>query len=191
MGRAARVLSLARAWPAVAFGLALGISAGSGLAASEGESKRAAKPASVDRILVKKADHTVTLFSKEEVVLRTTAALGPGGAGPKLREGDMVTPVGRYRIVSKGPSRFRTFLGIDYPNEVDKARFARLRASGALPKDARIGGDIGLHAPPKGAPWKVGHKLVDWTAGCIAVDDDEIDLIAKSAPIGTVVDIED
>lgn len=142
-----------------------------------------------DRIVVKKHEHTITLMNGETVLFRTNVAIGPGGDGPKLREGDSVTPVGRYHVVSKGPSRFHVFLGLDYPNADDRARFARLKAERKLPKDARIGGDVGIHgAPPQ---WKLGHKLVDWTLGCVAVDDDEIEKIAKATPVGTLVDIED
>jgi murein L,D-transpeptidase YafK len=106
-------------------------------------------------------------------------------------EGDKVTPVGRYRIVSKGPSRYHVFLGLDYPNAADRARFARAKAEGLLPANARIGGDVGIHGAPPQLEWKAVHKTVDWTLGCIAVDDDEIETIARATAIGTPVDIED
>jgi murein L,D-transpeptidase YafK len=143
----------------------------------------------VDRIVVRKSDHKITLFAGEVVAFETTVAIGPGGAGPKLREGDQVTPVGRYRILAKSPSRFRTFMRLDYPNADDRARFAKLKAAGVLPKHARIGGDIGIHGPLPG--YEAGNKLADWTLGCVAVDAEEIDAIAKLAPVGTIVDIVD
>ncbi len=161
------------------------------LACSGAGAKTAAAAPKVDRIVVMKAAHSIALFSGETEVFRTTMAIGPGGEGPKRMEGDKVTPVGRYRIVSKTPSRYRVFMALDYPNAEDRSRFARLKAEGVLPKDARIGGDVGIHGSPPEPEWKATHKTVDWTLGCIAVDDDEIQTIARQTPIGTLVEIKD
>jgi murein L,D-transpeptidase YafK len=105
----------------------------------------------------------------------------------------MVTPVGRYHVTMRQPSQYKIFLRLDYPNADDWARFNRAKASGELPRDARIGGDIGIHGPPVRLPAEVKAKIkdVDWTAGCIAVNEDEIEEIARLAPDGVVVDIED
>lgn len=80
---------------------------------------------------------------------------------------------------------------LDYPNADDRARFARAMADGDLPKGSTIGGDIGIHGAPAAAGWKAIHKHYDWTAGCIAVDDDEIERVAAMVPNGTEVDIRD
>ncbi len=171
------------------FGIAL-VFATFGLAAHFAPSKE-----SVSRILVEKKAHTMTLFARRddgEATLATyRVAIGPGGAGEKLREGDSVTPVGHYHIVFKKPSAYRVFMLLDYPNADDRARFAKLKASGALPKAARIGGDVGIHGAPPQPEWKTIHKDYDWTLGCVAVDDEEIESIAKIVPEGTPVDIRD
>lgn len=139
------------------------------------------------RILVKKSAHTMQLLGREDELLATYhVSIGPGGAGPKKREGDLITPVGRYHVTAHQPSRFKVFLRLDYPNVTDRARFASLRASGELPAGATIGGDIGIHG---GTPASL--KDVDWTLGCVAVEDDDIAEIARLAPDGIVVDIED
>jgi len=153
----------------------------------------AAPPPAVTRVGIKKGDHTLTLFANDVAVKTYKVAIGPGGSGPKTREGDMVTPVGRYRITQHQPSQYRTFLRLDYPTAADWRRFRALKASGVLPADATIGGDIGIHGPPVRLPdeLKPALKAHDWTAGCIAVDDDEIREIARLVKDGTVVDIED
>jgi murein L,D-transpeptidase YafK len=139
------------------------------------------------RISVKKSAHTMTLLGKDDEVLGTyQVSIGPGGSGHKKREGDMVTPVGRYHVTMHQPSQFKIFLRLDYPNAQDWERFKKLKKEGALPDGARIGGDIGIHG---GTPPTL--KGRDWTAGCVGVEDDEIVEIAKLVPDGVPVDIED
>ena len=91
------------------------------------------------------------------------------------------------------PSQYRWFLRLDYPNAEDVKRFDALMRSGALPRDAKIGGDIGIHGPPVSAPdlLKPAYKLSDWTLGCIAVDDEEIQENARLVKDGTDVTIEE
>jgi murein L,D-transpeptidase YafK len=181
--------------PALAAGVALALA----FAVVPPPTAGAAGPTRVTRVLVRKEEHTLQLLSKpspagpEEIVRSYRVAIGPGGAGPKRREGDGVTPVGRYRITMHQPSQYRVFLRLDYPNAEDVARFARLKEGGALPATARIGGDIGLHGPPvRLAPdVRAALKASDWTLGCIALDDEEILEIARLVPDGTTVDIED
>ncbi len=152
----------------------------------------------VTRVLIRKADHSLQLLAagpggREEIVVSYTVAIGPGGPGPKRQEGDMTTPVGRYHVTMHQPSQYKTFLRLDYPTRADHARFAQLKARGELPASARIGGDIGIHGPPVDSTpsVKATLKSVDWTAGCIALNEDEITAVAQLVPDGTVVDIED
>ena len=130
---------------------------------------------------------------EEEVVATYKIAIGPGGAGPKRKEGDMTTPVGRYHVVSHEASKYKVFLRLDYPTAADYRRFNLAKEKGELPVSAKIGGDIGIHGPPvsMSESARAGLKAYDWTAGCIAVDDDEITEIARLVRDGTVVDIEE
>lgn len=143
------------------------------------------------RILVKKGAHEMALFAGEQRVQTYSVAIGPGGQGPKHIEGDKVTPVGRYHVVAKTPSVWGIFMRLDYPNADDRARFAKLKREGALPRNATIGGDIGIHGAPQQSEYKKTHKSSDWTLGCIALDDEEIRELARRVPVGTIVDIED
>ena len=135
--------------------------------------------------------HELALYRGDVLVKSYRVAIGPGSSGFKKREGDQVTPVGHYHVIMHQPSKFHLFLRLDYPNADDRARFAKLVASGDLPKDARIGGDIGIHGSPPQLAWKPIHKTVDWTLGCIAVDDAEIDEIGSLVADSTPVDVED
>jgi murein L,D-transpeptidase YafK len=146
----------------------------------------------VSRIAIAKAAHTMTLYDGDAAVATYRVAIGPGGPGRKHREGDKVTPVGRYHIVAKGPSTgFHRFLRLDYPNADDWRHFRDAKARGELDARATIGGDIGIHGAPRDPEWRTVHKDYDWTLGCIAVDDDEIDAVDARVAVGTLVDIED
>ena len=143
----------------------------------------------VTRVHVKKSARTMELLAGDVVVATYAVAIGKGGAGPKKREGDLVTPVGRYHVVKHLPSYLRIFLQLDYPNADDRARFEDLKKRGELPKNASIGGEIGIHGePPEAKPF---HKAEYQSHGCVVLEDAEIDQVARMVPDGTTVDIED
>jgi tetratricopeptide (TPR) repeat protein len=136
-----------------------------------------------DKILIEKKERRLTLISKGKVLKTYKIALGGNPDGPKERQGDNKTPEGTYVIDSRNKdSRYHLSLHISYPNEKDKKRAKELGVS--------PGGDIMIHGIKNGFSW-VGdfHAEVDWTKGCIAVTDEEIEEIDKLAPNGTVVEI--
>jgi murein L,D-transpeptidase YafK len=149
-------------------------------------------PASrVTRIAIHKQLHRMELFAGDTVVAGFTVWIGPGGSGVKHREGDAVTPVGHYHVTRRSPSaHYDIFLGLDYPNAEDRARFAEAKAEGALPANATIGGDVGIHggSPEEWSAWSDGN---DWTLGCISVRNSEIERIAPMIRVGTQVEIDD
>jgi tetratricopeptide (TPR) repeat protein len=138
---------------------------------------------SVDRIRIEKSARRMMLISQGEVLKSYNIALGGNPIGPKERKGDNKTPEGTYVIDGRNKdSRFHLSLRISYPNERDKNRAKELGVS--------PGGDIMIHGIKNGFTW-VGdaHTGVDWTKGCIAVTDQEIEEISKLAPNGTIVEI--
>ena len=138
---------------------------------------------SVDRILIEKSTRRLMLISQGEVLKSYKIALGGNPIGPKERQGDNKTPEGTYVIDARNrDSRFHLSLHISYPNERDKKRAKELGVS--------PGGDIMIHGIKNGFS-SVGdaHAGVDWTKGCIAVTDQEIEEIDKLAPNGTIVEI--
>jgi tetratricopeptide (TPR) repeat protein len=137
----------------------------------------------VDRILIEKNARRLMLILQGEVLKSYNIALGGNPIGPKERQGDNKTPEGTYVIDGRNKdSRFHRSLHISYPNERDKNRAKELGVS--------PGGDIMIHGIKNGFSW-VGdaHTAVDWTKGCIAVTDEEIEEISKLAPNGTIVEI--
>ncbi|WP_298438243.1 L,D-transpeptidase family protein [Geobacter sp.] len=137
----------------------------------------------IDKIVIEKNTRQLMLTSKGEVLKTYKIALGGDPIGAKERQGDNKTPEGTYIIDSRNrDSRYHRSLHISYPNERDKKR---ARDLGVSP-----GGNIMIHGIKNGFSW-VGdaHTEADWTKGCIAVTDQEIDEIDKLAPNGTVVEI--
>jgi len=139
--------------------------------------------ASADKVLIEKQARRLSLLAKGEVIKTYKIALGGNPVGPKERQGDNKTPEGTYRIDAKnGNSGFHLSLHISYPNEDDKKRAKKLGVS--------PGGDIMIHGIKNGFS-QVGasHAETDWTEGCIAVTNQEMEEIYKFVPIGTIVEI--
>jgi len=153
------------------------------LALPSSQGQAPAAPAKVDSILILKKDHLLELLADGKVVRTYHVALGSGGLAPKQQEGDGRTPEGNYIIdARKADSAYHRALHISYPNAEDKLRAAKMGVS--------PGGDIMIHGLPNGLGL-IGsaHRLRDWTAGCVAVTDAEIDEIWTMVPVGTRVDI--
>ncbi len=118
------------------------------------------------------------LLSGESVVRQYRIALGREPAGHKRAEGDGRTPEGRYLIDRRNPrSKYHLALHISYPNEGDRTR---AEEAGLDP-----GGDIMIHGVKPG----VDHPATDWTQGCIAVTDAEIEEIWGLVADGTTIEI--
>ncbi len=145
---------------------------------------------SIDRLLVDKSEHTMEARSHGRLLATYRVAIGRGGDGPKRREGDERTPEGTYTIDSRHASRaYHRFLHVSYPNGDDRAAFERLIGDGTFPRAARIGGAIGVHGTGASSLVRAAHTVrMDWTAGCIAVTDAEIDhLYAAVRPDAQIV----
>ena len=136
-----------------------------------------------DKVLVEKKERRLTLFSKGEVIKTYKIALGGNPVGPKVMQGDNKTPEGVYTIDSRNSnSEYHLSLHISYPNEKDKMRAKELGVS--------PGGDIMIHGIKNGLAWVgASHAKFDWTKGCIAVTDEEMQEIYRLVPNGTIVEI--
>lgn len=139
--------------------------------------------ARADRVAVDKSDRTLTLLRGDAVLKTYAVSLGGAPTGHKRREGDERTPEGRYLLDYRNPSSAaHRSLHVSYP---DSADVARARAEGVPP-----GGMIMVHGITNGLGW-IGrlHRLWDWTDGCIAVTNGEMDEIWRAVPDGTPIEI--
>jgi murein L,D-transpeptidase YafK len=135
-------------------------------------------------IRVLKSARQMLLLRNGEVIKRYAIALGGSPVGHKQREGDRRTPEGSYTISGRNPkSSYHLSLRISYPNEADRARAAALSVA--------PGGDIMIHGLPNGlGSMGAKHREEDWTDGCIAVTDAEIEEIWALVPDGTPIRID-
>ena len=140
-------------------------------------------PTRVNRVVVYKKERKLILLSEGKEVRSYQIALGGEPVGPKTRQGDHRTPEGVYKLDSRNPnSQYYKAFHISYPNAKD---LAASRKAGVEP-----GGDIMLHGLGKKYGW-VGkaHTAHDWTDGCIAVTNGEMDELWELVPTGTEIEI--
>ncbi|MGC2743411.1 MAG: L,D-transpeptidase family protein [Candidatus Angelobacter sp.] len=142
-----------------------------------------AAPTQADKIIILKSARSMTLFSGGKVLKTYKVALGSVPVGPKRVEGDHKTPEGDYIIDAKNPhSQFHLSLHISYPSAADRQT---ARSMGQRP-----GGAIMIHGLARPFAY-LGplHRQIDWTDGCIAVTNAEIEEIWKLVPVGTRVEV--
>jgi murein L,D-transpeptidase YafK len=136
-----------------------------------------------DRVVVEKAARRLSLLHGNQVLKTYAVALGGEPRGRKVCQGDNRTPEGTYVIDSRNRgSRYHRSLHVSYPNATDREAARQARCS--------PGGDIMVHGLPNGYAWLGrSHTLHDWTLGCIAVTNDEIEEIWRLVPNGTLIEI--
>ena len=137
----------------------------------------------IDRILVEKSERKLSILRDGKVLKTYRVALGRNPIGRKEQEGDMKTPEGIYTIDYRNPqSDYHLALHISYPSAEETTRAAQ--------RGVNAGFDIMIHGLPNGRGWMGGaHRQKDWTAGCIAVTDQEIEELYRVTPDGTTIEI--
>jgi hypothetical protein len=135
-------------------------------------------------ILVLKEKNLLVLLARGVPVKQYDAEVGANALGLKRSQGDRATPEGRYRIVRKkdrGDSIYHRALLLDYPNAVDRRRFADAKRRGEIPRGSAIGGLIEIHGD--------GGRGQNWTDGCVALANSDMDDLFRRVGVGTRVTI--
>jgi murein L,D-transpeptidase YafK len=137
-----------------------------------------------DLVRVSKSESKLYLLNKGKAFAVFPVALGREPQGPKQREGDHRTPEGRYLLDAKNDhSRFYKAIHISYPSPEDQARAAKL---GAPP-----GGEVMIHGQRNGFGWLESlTQRFNWTNGCIALRDEDLDVVWDSVDLGTPIEID-
>jgi murein L,D-transpeptidase YafK len=135
----------------------------------------------VDSIVVFKHKREMNVYAKGKKMKTYIISLGTKPVGRKRSQGDLKTPEGKYIINDKNPnSIYHKNLGISYPNNDDR-KYAHANK-------LQTGGDVKIHGLPNNPKYKPAEYLNnDWTWGCIAVSNEEIDELYKNVKIGSVI----
>lgn len=135
-------------------------------------------------LLVDKARRRLTLYRRGKAVRVFDVEIGSAGLAPKRQAGDRATPEGHYRVVEVkrgAATRYHGALLLDYPNADDRRRFADRAREGLVPRGVGIGSLIEIHGD--------GGRGRDWTEGCVALTNEDIDGLLRVVGVGTPVTI--
>jgi len=141
-------------------------------------------------IIVDKSDYELKVYDDEGWYATYPIVFGSKDLSDKMKEGDKKTPNGNFKIILKkihpkwGPE-----LLLDYPNDVSYQRFNQRKSSGILPKNAKIGNGIAIHATRPQEEWTVDN-FYNWTDGCVSVKYTEMKDLFSYIPVGTKVTIQ-
>jgi hypothetical protein len=133
-------------------------------------------------VLVDKLQHLCVVINKGKIEKSYPANLGRNWYQQKAKEHDSSTPEGEYKVKRMNSSgKYGFALLLDYPTAVDRARFRDLKRAGAIPSDARIGGNLEIHGG--------GRLSSDWTEGCISLKDEDMRDLYRHSYLGMPVTI--
>jgi murein L,D-transpeptidase YafK len=141
------------------------------------------------RVVVVKSTYELKVYDQDGWYGTYPVVFGSKNLGDKMMEGDRRTPEGTYHIASKRPhEKWDKMMLIDFPTRTDIDKFNTRKAQGLIPKNAKIGGGIAIHGT-----WPHDDMAVDlyqnWTNGCIALKNEDVDELYDLLPIGTMVQI--
>lgn len=184
--------------------MAAGVAALVSFSADKGKKKKpAAKPrAAVTKkpaadstenpwyIVIDKSDYELKVYDDEGWYATYPIVFGSKDLSDKMKEGDKRTPDGKFKVILKkihpkwGPE-----LLLDYPNDISVQRFNQRKAQGLIPKTAKIGSGIAIHATRPDEEWTVDN-FYNWTDGCVSVKYTEMKDLFSYIPVGTPVTIQ-
>lgn len=159
-------------------------------------------------LVIKRSEKRLLVQKDGEVLRSFHVALGSGGSKAKMKSGDRLTPLGKYHITQvRDSDRFHLFIQIDYPsvrdaiNALKEDRISKVQYRKILdahifgnlpPQNTPLGGAIGIHGIGVETKDKIEiHEIADWTQGCIALRNAEVEQLTKYISKGTQVTITD
>lgn len=138
---------------------------------------------------IKKSEFKLELLENGQVLKTYPVVLGFNPTNDKLREGDGCTPEGKFKLKAKYPHKsWSYFLWVDYPTADSYTKHDAAKRKGSIPKDAAIGGEIGIHGVPAGRNDLIKNS-VNWTLGCISLRTEDISEIYPLVKEGTPIEI--
>jgi murein L,D-transpeptidase YafK len=140
-------------------------------------------------IIVDKSEYELYVYDDEGWYATYPIVFGSKDLSDKMREGDKRTPDGSFKVILKKiHQKWGPELLLDYPNEVSVQKFNERKAKGLIPKTAKIGNGIAIHATRPQEEWTVDN-FYNWTDGCVSVKYSEMKDLYSYIPVGTPVTI--
>ena len=128
-------------------------------------------------ISIDKSDYKLCIKEDTIILKEYPIVFGNNPIDDKLRQGDNCTPEGTFRMISKYPHKeWSKFIWINYPNKESLKKHNSAKRDDKIPKDAKIGGEIGIHGVPKGMDYLIELKY-NWTLGCISMKNNDVNEI--------------
>jgi murein L,D-transpeptidase YafK len=141
-------------------------------------------------IVVDKSDYELKVYDDEGWYATYPIVFGSRDLSDKMKEGDKKTPDGRFKVIQKKiHKKWGPELLLDYPTPVSYQRFNERKQKGILPKTAKIGSGIAIHATRPEEEWTVDN-FYNWTDGCVSVKYTEMKDLFSYIPVGTPVTIQ-
>lgn len=155
--------------------------------------KKVIPPESVDNpyyIIVDKSDYELKVYDEDGWFATYPVVFGGKDLGDKMKEGDRKTPNGSFKVtLKKIHPKWGPELLLNYPNDVSYQRFNERKQKGLIPKNARIGDGIAIHATRPEEEWTIDN-FYNWTDGCVSVKYTEMKDLFSYIPVGTPVTIQ-
>lgn len=140
-------------------------------------------------IIVDKSDYELYVYDEEGWYATYPIVFGSKDLSDKMREGDKRTPDGNFKVILKKiHKKWGPELLLDYPNETSFQKFNERKNRGLIPKSAKIGNGIAIHATRPNEEWAVD-TFYNWTDGCVSVKYTEMKDLYSYIPVGTPVTI--
>ena len=141
-------------------------------------------------IIIDKSDYELKVYDEEGWYATYPVVFGGKDLGDKMKEGDKKTPNGTFKIILKKVNpKWGAELLLNYPTQESYQRFKDRKQKGVIPKNARIGDGIAIHATRPEEEWTVDN-FYNWTDGCISVKYSEMKDLFSYIPVGTPVTIQ-
>jgi murein L,D-transpeptidase YafK len=140
-------------------------------------------------IIVTKNTYELKVYDDQGWYATYPVVFGSKDLGDKMSQGDRRTPDGSFKVVLKKINKdWGPELLLNYPNDSSYEKFRERKAEGLIPRTAKIGDGIAIHATRKSEEWTVDN-FYNWTDGCISVKYTEMEDLYSYIPVGTPVTI--
>ncbi len=141
-------------------------------------------------IIIDKSDYELKVYDDDGWYATYPIVFGSKDLGDKMKEGDRKTPNGKFKVILKKiHDKWGPELLLDYPTPDDVVKFNERRQKGLIPKNARIGNGIAIHATRPEEEWTIDN-FYNWTDGCVSVKYTEMKDLYSYIPVGTPVTIQ-